>query len=900
MAGTNVPHINTNVSHQHPTNGSAMGYVIPGRQRSGTTNSQASSSRVDPISATTSYRPGQDLVGSYSSSTIGAAIPGGASAAGFGVMHRSETPEPWERRITDDGMAYYYFNTITEDSQWTRPEPHEGYPAQYGGRTSQQQGNYGTTPYGQTQYQQKSGAPTHGRNRTDSEASYSGRERDTRRASVYSDDSEVSPLGKEARQGLHHDSMNTTGIANVRPWPTPGRKPEDATSGTQANGVANPLQVAQNLQAQMIPPPLPPLTLYSDKARDAIGAVVEAYVDNNATTNDSTASGSVTSASTPDVSYPSSTSLEQGQPQASSESAEHTSIEAVRMQTMADRVALVVVAVRNLLYVSGTLTGSLPNLGGTSLSNGHHGIHRQGANAGGLNGVGLNGIGAGLAEDADWVRQEIKPYQRKVTATLSKLVLSARAVNANPDWPVGGGRAGSSSRVESDAAELERAVTTFVYQIQRTAASSRAKRLQGVMLPGDGSAGIGVGLIGGGVGGNWKGAGFVPIGDSALGAPAGGPEIRLGREVVSELAGLRVLTEEKMSALRTAIEGYKSALAVVTGESTSTGTYDSRAADLVILNGRLVVAQITDFLLHAEDVDISMAVDVMGTEDDDEAYLAGVKRARELIRTFETAKQALYDDGSVLLMASQAIHVSTLGTSTLTNSIPNSRTGGPADVLLQTAIPAIQSNLGTVMETLELLLDIAHEQAVVQGQREPPIGYQDDMHYQYNDGDRQYQRDPMYPDGTPYSGDVDEMLGKMGIRSTRGDAHDETDMVDIGDALARRGESRPPNGQRHAYVKGDIGPGARDSIDGGVAASEITFTIGNSSVATRAPSSIAPSLQESTTVVSNGSTTGDIGDDSDSDDLLTGKPSKSLSLRFPLSLFDTNPCFRAKTWYFQS
>jgi son of sevenless-like protein len=558
------------------------------------------------------------------------------------------------------------------------------------------------------------------------------------------------------------------------------------------------------------------------------------------------------------------------------------------MQTMADRVALVVVAVRNLLYVSGTLTGSLPNLGGTALSHGH-GIHHKGAGASGLNGVGLNGIGAGLAEDADWVRQEIKPYQRKVTATLSKLVLSARAVNANPDWPVGGGRAGSSGRVESDAAELERAVTNFVYQIQRTAASSRAKRLQGVMLPGDGSAGIGVGLIGGGVGGNWKGAGFVPVGDSALGAPAGGPEIRLGREVVSELAGLKVATEEKMSALRTAVEEYKSALAVVTGEITSAGTYDSRAADLVILNGRLVVAQITDFLLHAEDVDISMGVDVMGTEDDDEAYLAGVKRARELIRTFETAKQALYDDGSVLLMASQAIHVSTLGTSTLTNATPTAKTGGPADVLLQTAIPAIQSNLGTLMETLELLLDIAHDQAVVQAQRDPPIGYQDDVQYQYN-GERQqgqYQRDPMYPDGAPYSGDVNEMLEKMGIRGTRGDATDETDMVDIGDALAPRGESRPPTGQRHAYVKGDPGPGARDSIDGGPAPSEITLIPGSSNGTGRAPSSIAPSLGgESTTVASNGSTTGPMDDDSDYDDF--DKPSKSSITWLPLGLDDAN------------
>ena len=855
--------------------------MIPGRQRSGTTNSQASS-RADPISATTSHRPVQELASSYNSSALSATASVGPSAAGFGLLHRSETPEPWERRLTDDGMAYYYFNTITEEARWTRPEPHEGYPAQqYGGRASQQQGNYGAVTYAQQHFQRTTGVPlNHGRNRTDSEASWSGRERDNRRASVYSDDSEVSPLGRDGRAGLHHatDSNNAAGIAAVRLWPTPGVKPEEAHAGAQANGAANPLQVATSLQAQMRPPPLPPLTLYSDKARDAIGAVVEAYVDGHAAANDSATGPSAVDVSATDGSQnrPSSTSPDQGQSQAGSEAADRASVEAARLQSMADKVALVVVTVRNLLYVSGTLTGSLPNLGGTALSNGR-GIHQQGVNVG-LNGVGLNGIGAGLAEDADWVRQEIKPYQRKVTATLSKLVLSARAVNANPDWPVGGGRAGSSSRVESDAAELERAVTNFVYQIQRTAASSRAKRLQGVMLPGDGSAGIGVGLIGAGVGGNWKGAGFVPISDSALGAPTGGPEIRLGREVVSELAGLRVATEEKMSALRAATEGYKAALAVAMGENASAAAYDSRAADLVILNGRMVVAHITDFLLHAEDVDIAMGVDVMGTEDDDEAYLAGVKRARELIRTFETAKQALYDDGSVLLMASQAIHVSTLGTSTLTNTTPNAKSGGPADVLLQTAIPAIQSNLGTLMETLELLLDIAHEQATVQAQRDPPIGYQDESHYPYNLVERAqdpYGRDPMYASGPSFSGDVDDILGKMGIRATRPTGREggvlDSGMVDIGDALAPRGESRPPI-SRHAYGDQDSGPNHRDSIDGGPAPSEMTLTKDNPNGTAK---SIAPSLGgESSTVVGNGSIRGQEDDATDSDDSIMGKPSE--------------------------
>lgn len=863
-----VPHINTNVPQTHTTNGA---YMVPGRQRSGTTTSQASSSRVDPVSATASHRPGQEVVGSYNSSAAGSAV---ANTAGFGVFHRSETPEPWERRLTDDGQAYYYFNTITEDARWTRPEPHEGYPAQQPRYANPKQTQYApAAAYNAVQHQHRTPL-AHGRNRTDSEASYSGRERDTRRASVYSDDSEVSPLGKDARQGLLHAGDSLTGIANVRPWPTPGGKPDDASAAPQANGAANPLQVAQTLQAEMMPPPLPPLTVYSDKACEAIGAVVEAYVDGaNTTTNDSLTSGSITNGSMTDVST---SDIGQSSPPVDGER-ERTSLETVRIQTMADRVALVVVAVRNLLYVSGTLTGSLPNLGGG------HGMHKG---AGGV-GVGLNGIGAGLAEDADWVRQEIKPFQRKVTATLSKLVLSARAVNANPDWP---GRAGSSGRVESDAAELERAVTTFVYQIQRTAASSRAKRLQGVMLPGDGSAGIGVGLIGGGIGAGWKGAGFVTVADSALGAPAGGPEIRLGREVVSELAGLRLATEEKMGALRASVEGYKAALAIVSGENTTASSYDSRAADLVILNGRLVVAYITDFLLHAEDVDIAMGVDVMGTEDDDEAYLAGVKRARELIRTFETAKQALYDDGSVLLMASQAIHVSSLGTSTLTNANPNAKTGGPADVLLQTAIPAIQSNLGTMLETLELLLDIAHDQDAVQAQREPQMGYQqyeDMMHPAGRQGPGAYGQQPgqMYADHGAYSSDVDDIIGRMNLSGGPNDGETGDDMVDFGNVFAPRGGSRPQTGQRHAYVgEGDQTTSSmnpRDSID---APSVMTLQPNpNGAGGVRAPSSIAPSTTDSSTAVGESTS----GDHPESDeDSINGR--RSECQRFGLSLFSAD------------
>ena len=396
----------------------------------------------------------------------------------------------------------------------------------------------------------------------------------------------------------------------------------------------HPLQVARRLQHDLSPPPLPAITSYSEAACDAINAVVESFAERSRLAN-----------------------LQVNPSEVVAQSA-----------AMAHKVTLVVVAVRNLLYVSGTLTGPLP-----ALANSH------------------------MGEDTDWVRAQIKPFQRKVTATLSKLVLSARAVNANPDWPT----TTSTGRVESDAAELERAVTTFVFEIQRSAASQRAKRLQGVLLPGEDGAGVGPGLIGAGTAGQWKGSGFVPLtGDRAY-----PPQRKLGREVVSELSNLRLQAEDKIAALFSSITQYKNASLRTTSDY---GVADVRAvSDRVILAGRLAIAQLSEFLGLAEDIDVAGYVDVEGYEAVPEAYLQDVQKARELIRTFETARQALYDDSSVVLMASQAIHVSLFGQGGQ----------GPPEVV-HSAIPALRENLGTLMETLELLLDIAQSQGEVHAARQ--------------------------------------------------------------------------------------------------------------------------------------------------------------------------------------
>ena len=503
------------------------------------------------------------------------------------------------KRLADDGMSYYYVNAQTGHVRWTPPSPTSG------PRTLHREDPNG-----------RGTRIDNSRARTNSET---GRQLppNMRRASVYSDHSEVNP---------YDDMRPATG--NIRPLPRPG--PPDET----VEVLVHPLQIARRLQDELSPPPLPAITSYSEAACDAINAVVESFAERSRLAN-----------------------LQADPSEVVAQSA-----------AMAHKVTLVVVAVRNLLYVSGTLTGPLP-----ALANSH------------------------MGEDTDWVRAQIKPFQRKVTATLSKLVLSARAVNANPDWPA----TTSTGRVESDAAELERAVTTFVFEIQRSAASQRAKRLQGVLLPGEDGAGVGPGLIGAGTAGQWKGSGFVPLPADRAYPPAR----KLGREVVSELSNLRLQAEDKIAALFTSITQYRN---ISLRSTPDYGFADVRAvSDRVILSGRLAIAQLSEFLALAEDIDVAGYVDVEGYENVPEAYLQDVQKARELIRTFETARQALYDDSSVVLMASQAIHVSLFGQGGQ----------GPPEVV-HSAIPALRENLGTLMETLELLLDIAQSQGEVHAARQ--------------------------------------------------------------------------------------------------------------------------------------------------------------------------------------
>ncbi|KAF8755051.1 Guanine nucleotide exchange factor for Ras-like GTPases [Rhizoctonia solani] len=53
-----------------------------------------------------------------------------SSVGGFGFVRRTGTPEPWIKRLTDDGHAFFYENTETGEIMWSRPEVARGISAQ--------------------------------------------------------------------------------------------------------------------------------------------------------------------------------------------------------------------------------------------------------------------------------------------------------------------------------------------------------------------------------------------------------------------------------------------------------------------------------------------------------------------------------------------------------------------------------------------------------------------------------------------------------------------------------------------------------------------------------------------------------------------------------------------------
>lgn len=352
--------------------------------------------------------------------------------AGFDFFNRTGTPEPWIRRLADDGYSYYYLNKIDGSVQWMRPEP-VGAPAQ------------------------DHSAPTSGpipRTHTSSSKQYNQFE--DSRLSVYSDDSDVQPADPRPR---HLQSNGATRFA-------PALK-GSMLDQTSAERIAKSLQQALSpLQPELV-------TELSVTAKYAIQAVVDNIQPNDLTRRPE---------------------------------------DDKKMDALINNVVL---AVRNLLYIAATPTGQIPS----------------------------NVLPRDYKEYRPPSQPSLKPAQRKVTATLSRLVLSARAMQYDSGAMV----SDTISRIQSDAEELEKAVLAFVLEVQRSQHFDSArplKRLRGVFSP----ANIGLGLVGAGAAGNWKGFGWVPLDDEQR-----LPQRLLSPDVINQSGSLVSRLEEKTTSLSYAL-----------------------------------------------------------------------------------------------------------------------------------------------------------------------------------------------------------------------------------------------------------------------------------------------------------------------------------------------------------
>jgi son of sevenless len=364
---------------------------------------------------------------------------GGSSAASHSSLHsqstteaassaRPRTPEPWIKKLSEEG-TYFYYNPVDGSAQWTRP----------------------TAP----------AAPTTDTSRLFVDSS----PRDLNpRLSVYSDSSDVQPFDypQTRRNGRE-----------------PGASPFETNGAANGNGqleLTSAEKIANTLQKSLEPPPVDRVTDLSTVATNAIHSVLDIIQAGISRRPDDYA-------------------------------------------RLDEFVSYVVVTVRSLLYVAAVPTGHISSS------------------------VLPKGIRSEKPPPAQTVT--LKPMQRRVTATLSRLVLSARALQYDSGSQV----ADTLSRIETDAEELERAIIAFVVEVERVNQNAglppSKKRLEGVFATNN----LGLGLVGAGAGASWKGFGWVSLeGDNAP------PGKVLGAEVVvdinSNLSALQDTIAELGQALR--------------------------------------------------------------------------------------------------------------------------------------------------------------------------------------------------------------------------------------------------------------------------------------------------------------------------------------------------------------
>ncbi|KAI5122473.1 hypothetical protein M0805_008783 [Coniferiporia weirii] len=530
----------------------------------------------------------------------------GSHQAGFGISRRSGTPEPWTKRLADDGMTYYYFNKITGQIQWVRPTVENGAPAAptvvYPDDLHQTSRQLAPTLSSTTSGYNTADDALFAEARLRANSMTSQNQGSSKRDSVYSDDSDIHPRESDV----------------------PDRPPRalDTNDTDYEPGTMHAERTSMLLQEALAPPEPESIDKLSDLTREAI-IVVMASVDDN------------------------------GLPKGP----EHD-------KEVEQNVGSVVVAVRNLLYVSCALSGPLPNALGERDSS--------------------------ATAVAQQLQSQLKTSQRKVTATLSKLVLSARAARYRreaftPEMMI---------RVEQDAADLQRAVDIFVTEVKKQYSKTAIKqlhqrvgrkRLRGVFD----LQHIGPGLPGAGVAASWKGFGFINV-DEGIGLP----KTLLNDDAISEGRTLLYALDEELTVL---VDLLRKA------ETTS---------DDLLNQSQSVLAGLSSLVAFVVDVNIYQEVDLGGIRGEsglsypEDPYMQTIAEARSLLRRFEAVAQSLYDDGVVFFSFMQTIPLEWASTGNSSGTLDRQSLISS----LYDSVGVVKSEANTAIDFLENLLAISREQ----------------------------------------------------------------------------------------------------------------------------------------------------------------------------------------------
>ncbi|KAL0567457.1 cell division cycle-related protein [Marasmius crinis-equi] len=278
----------------------------------------------------------------------------------------------------------------------------------------------------------------------------------------------------------------------------------------------------------------------------------------------------------------------------------------------------------------------------------------------------------------------LKPLQRKVTAIVSRLVLSARAIQ----YDSGSSTPDTLNRIKMDAKALERAVPTLVVEAQRVQRTQHSgpggsvlpptKRLKAVFD----TANIGLGLPGAGTVATWKGFGWLSVDDEQK-----APQTVVRLEVINEVS-------ESCNRIYTSLDQLSECVRMP----------KHCEVDQIHMCARETTAVTSSFLKYVCDINVGrhVVIDSPPETSTNTLYSRTVEKALLLVRTLETSVQSVFDDCAEVLLQAQAMRGLELGQPDQERDY--------ACAVLNVLIASIRANLAVLQQTLQAILTLGHEQ----------------------------------------------------------------------------------------------------------------------------------------------------------------------------------------------